>query len=161
MNRTDHCLQGRSLLFSTNNSLSLKSARVFVPTHNNHLFHPAALYLWLTTFRWCVFLFQIALYHQGAQYKSIPAVPIEQPVHPHSQKYQQMSYANQQNRPQSTSPPIHPSLDKVITLSKVRPPNFTCPPIFNFITSGQTVGTRLHFNLLCQPPINTFNRDYQ
>ena len=48
-------------------SHSPKSAWVFVPTHNNHLFHPAALYLWLTTFRWCVFLFQIVLYHQGSQ----------------------------------------------------------------------------------------------
>ena len=60
---------------------------------------------------------------------------------------------------------VHQSIlywQQEITLDKVRPPNFTCPPIFNLIASSHTTGTRLHFNLLCQLPIiNTFNHESQ
>ena len=60
---------------------------------------------------------------------------------------------------------VHQSIlcwQREITLDKVRPPNFTCPLIFNLMASSHTAGTRLHFNLLCQLPIiNTYNHDSQ
>ena len=109
----------------------------------------------------CVFVPDCALPSGQVQYKSIPAVPNEQWVHPSFRKYEQVSNANHHDQLQSISPPIHSLLAQEITLDKVRPPNFTCPPIFNLIASNHTAGTHLHFNLLCQLPINTCNHDSQ
>ena len=72
--------------------------------------HQSALYPWLTTFGWWVFLFQTVFYHQ-VRSNTNPSLQ--------SQMSNGFSIINPNQQ-------VHQS----ITLDKVRTPNFTCPPVF-------------------------------
>lgn len=80
--------------------------------------HQSALYPWLTTFGWCLLLFQTVFYHQ-VRSNTNPSLQ--------SQMSNGFSIINPNQQ-------VHQS----ITLDKVRPPNFTCPTIFQ-LDSFQTL----------------------